>query len=122
MRRNFLRAADGSYGISPNTTAYPAPPADHLTERLVTLSDGMSTMSELFARLELDLGFHSVNSIRLMTTTTAFPYLRAAQEDESGASDITGDEKRRLEQTRIERFRHTKARPISIPGDKSNHG
>jgi len=113
--------ADGSYYISPNATAYPAPPADHITERLVTLSDGKTTMRELFAHLELDTGFHSVNTIRLKTTTTGFPYLRAAQEDETGAPDIAGDEKRKLEQTRIERFRRTRARPISIPGEKDSH-
>lgn len=78
-QRSFIRGEDGAYSLSPQAVAYPLAAPDPSEKAIADMADGQRTMREIFRELRIEPTFRRVNRARIKLTTTAFPYLRAAQ-------------------------------------------
>jgi SAM-dependent methyltransferase len=71
--------ADGVYEPLSGTVEFPRTPSNQLIERIIDLADGITSMRQIFRRLDIEPAFQKVNQGRLELTTSAFPYLRAVK-------------------------------------------
>jgi SAM-dependent methyltransferase len=79
--RNFVRrATDLDYKLAPSATSYPFKPKDNLLRNIVERADGCLTMRDILNDLGVDTTNHkAVTDIRVRTTTSLCPQLRAVQ-------------------------------------------
>jgi 2-polyprenyl-3-methyl-5-hydroxy-6-metoxy-1,4-benzoquinol methylase len=77
IQRSYLRSEDGQYRLSPSRVSYPLAAPHPLLRHVHDAVDGKKTMREVLSLLGIDATFDVVNRIRIMLTTSAFPYLRA---------------------------------------------
>jgi len=68
----YLRGAEG-------VSVLAMLPDDRVIRTVVQEADNRLPMKDVFRRLKLKTDFHTINDIRLRTSTTAFPFLRAVQ-------------------------------------------
>jgi SAM-dependent methyltransferase len=74
----YIKTLDGKYALSPDTMRYPIAAPDASVRGVVNAADPSIPMREIFKRLGLEMTFQNVNAARIKSTTSAFPYLRAA--------------------------------------------
>ena len=77
--RNYVRGAhDLNYNPSPESTKYPFRHQDGVIRSVLDRADGCSSMREILADLGVDVSSHkAVTDMRVLTTTSLCPYLRA---------------------------------------------
>ena len=77
--KNYVRtASDLEYMPSPESQHYPFRHQDSLIRSVVDGTDGRRTMREVLAELGADVRSHkTVTDIRVQTSTSLCPYLRA---------------------------------------------
>jgi hypothetical protein len=80
--RNYVRGLrDLNYRPSPLAVPYPAKHPDDLVRAVVEHADGQHTMRQILSNLGVDISSHkAVSDMRIQTTTSLSPYLRALQE------------------------------------------
>lgn len=77
-RRNYVRRPNQEFTLSPCSVTYPAPPDKPQIRDIVRCADGSRTMREILKSLNIDSADHTtVTDIRIQTTTSLCPYLRA---------------------------------------------
>jgi SAM-dependent methyltransferase len=76
-QRNYTQNKDGSYSLSPKPLPFPSAPPDNIVKKIIDEVDGQTPMSDIFKRLDLGVDFETINQIRIILATSAFPYLRA---------------------------------------------
>lgn len=76
--RNYVRQPDASYALSPEAVRYPLPHPAGAVRDVVDSADGRMTMREILERLGQDpRSSKTVTDIRVQTTTSLCPHLRA---------------------------------------------
>ena len=98
-QRSYVMSNGGPYRLSANTLKFPVtPPADAPARNVYELVDGRTPMRDIFARLQLEPEFHTVNQVRIKLTTSVFPYLIATRnmpvtspEDQQVLDDYSAD-------------------------------
>jgi SAM-dependent methyltransferase len=77
--RNYVRASRNlAYKPSPESAEYPLRAQDDLIRRMVDHADGRLRNREILAELGVDVSSHkAVTDLRVQTTTSLCPYLRA---------------------------------------------
>jgi SAM-dependent methyltransferase len=77
---NYVRGArDLNYKLSSMSIAYPFRPKDNLIRSVVDRADGSLTMRQILREVGVDSACHqAVTDVRVQTTTSLCPYLRAA--------------------------------------------
>ena len=80
MRKVYARNKQGEYHLRPVQHAYPHEHPDKTCRQIVAAAKEQPSnpMRDIFNKLELDQSFSTVNRLRLMLTTNAFPYLKAS--------------------------------------------
>jgi SAM-dependent methyltransferase len=78
---NYVRGArDLDYRLSSNSIAYPFKHKDDLVRAVIERADGRCTMRQILSEVGVDLACHQVvTDLRVQTTTSLCPYLRAAE-------------------------------------------
>ncbi len=78
-RKLYTQTDNGEYRLLPRQLAYPSPHPDPSYGNIIKQieSNPSNTMNEILDNLGFDKSFSSVNRLRLMLTTNAFPYLKA---------------------------------------------
>ncbi len=78
-RKLYTKTDNGEYRLLPRQLAYPSPHPDPTYGNIINQIENnpSNTLNEILDELEFDKSFSSVNRLRLMLTTNAFPYLRA---------------------------------------------
>jgi SAM-dependent methyltransferase len=77
-RLSYVLADDGDYRPAREALPHPRAEAGASVKRIVELCDGRHPIGEIFRELNLQTTFRAVNQARLLLTTSAFPYLKAA--------------------------------------------
>jgi cephalosporin hydroxylase/SAM-dependent methyltransferase len=112
-QRFYLRDGEGKYRLSPDSVPYPVAAPPPAVRELVNSIDPAVPVRETFKRLGLETSFHVVNRARLMTTTSAFPYLRAVPpEKKSGPQGA-----RARAEANYQRLRNIKPKGVSLGGE-----
>jgi SAM-dependent methyltransferase len=77
--KHYVLSPQKTYLLNPREFPCPAPPVpvDPVSKIVFDAVNSKSTMRAIFSNLNIETSFHTVNTIRLNLTTTAFPYLKA---------------------------------------------
>jgi SAM-dependent methyltransferase len=71
--------ANGVYEQLPGTVEFPRTPSNQLMRRIIDLADGVTSMRQIFCRLNIEPAFQKVNQARIDLTTSTSPYLQAVR-------------------------------------------
>ena len=78
VRNYFRNASELAYTAGKSMFPYPAPPIDPLMQKVLAQMDGERSMREVLADVGVDTTARdTISEIRLRSTTSVFPYLRA---------------------------------------------
>lgn len=77
----YKLGADDVYEPLSGTVEFPRTPANQLLERIIDLADGITSMRQIFRRLDIEPVFQKINQARIELTTSTSPYLRAVKDD-----------------------------------------
>jgi SAM-dependent methyltransferase len=77
----YIPGADGVYEPLSGTVEFPRTPSNQVMRRIVDLADGVTSMRQIFRRLDIEPAFQKVNQARVELTTSTSPYLRAVKDD-----------------------------------------
>lgn len=82
VRNYFRNASELAYTAGKSMFPYPAPPIDPLMQKVLAQMDGERSMREVLADVGVDTTARdTISEIRLRSTTSVFPYLRAVVRD-----------------------------------------
>ena len=81
FQRSYLRSEDGHYGLSSSRVPYPLAAPHPLLRQVYEAVAPEKTMGEVLDGLGIRRGFGEVNRMRIMLTTSAFPYLKALPQE-----------------------------------------
>jgi len=76
-QRGYIQNHDGSYRLLPNSIPFPSTMPDASVKKIFDAVDGGRPMREIFEQLGVEKNFSMVNQVRIMLSTSAFPYLKA---------------------------------------------
>lgn len=113
VQRNYLRGEDGRYNLSPNSVPYPVGLPDPFAQAVYEQAAPGRSMREIFAQLGIPTDLLTVNRIRILLTTPAFPYLTSLPETRR-TSETSGDRERR-EISNRERLRSVSPKAVQLP-------
>jgi len=71
--------ADGVYEQLSGSVEFPRTPSNQLIGRIIDLADGVTSMRQIFRRLDIEPAFQKVNQVRIELTTSTSPYLQAVK-------------------------------------------
>lgn len=115
LQRSFIRQLDNHYKPSEHHLPYPLSATPKPLNQLVALVNGRRTMGEIFSEVGMKTSFQNVNHARLRLSTTAFPYLKAANEMESESDSKTGQPTRlKMEERKLKKFRTIQPKGVSV--------
>lgn len=77
----YILGADGVYEPLSGTIEFPRTPSNQLIGRIIDLADGVTSMRQIFRRLDIEPAFQKVNQARVDLTTSTSPHLRAVKDD-----------------------------------------
>ena len=100
----YILGADGVYEPLSSTIEFPRTPSNQLVRRIVDLADGVTSMRQIFRRLNIEPAFQKVNQARMELTTSTSPYLRAVKDDKVEKPDQT-NKARQLEEASQQKFK-----------------
>jgi len=71
--------ADGVYEPLSGAVEFPRTPSNQLMRRIIDLADGVTSMRQIFCRLDIEPAFQKVNQARIELTTSTSPHLGAVK-------------------------------------------
>jgi SAM-dependent methyltransferase len=83
IQKSYLRKEDGKYTLLTTALRFPTILPDEDIRCIADAVDGKRTMREIFQARAVDTSFYSVNHVRIRLATTAFPYVRSSEFDNS---------------------------------------
>ena len=106
----YSLGADGVYEPLSGTVEFPRTPSNKLIGRIIDLVDGITSMRQIFHRLDIEPAFQKVNQARIELTTSTSPYLRAVKDDKVEKLD-QASKARQLEEASQQVLRASREKP-----------
>jgi SAM-dependent methyltransferase len=76
-QRGYIQTDDGNYRLVPNSIPFPSTTPDKSVRRIFEATTPGRSLKDVLGELGIAESFPIVNSVRILLTTSAFPYLRA---------------------------------------------
>lgn len=114
VQRNYIRGEDERYTLSPHSVPYPVGLPHPFAQTVCEHAGSGVSLREICVRLGISTDFLTVNRLRVLLTTPAFPYL-VSLPAQRPAGTPSSDEKELRERNNRERLRATSAKAIKLP-------